>query len=156
MRLKILLCLFVLLMLACISLPARNAPISPTAPLPLAPGQTAQPTASSPDSPSSTQPLSSTTAASDQSFTEYTNGDLWVRLFSPQDESVVNTPQISLTGQAPTETIITVNDEIAIVSDDQSFSIPLDLQEGPNVLECIASDLDGNEVTFIITITYEP
>ena len=98
----------------------------------------------------------SPTAVNGQAFTEYINGTLWVHLFSPQDEAVVQTAQIAVTGQAPVETVISLNDEIYVVSADQSFTIPINLEEGPNVLEFVASDLSGNEVTFILTVTYEP
>ena len=96
------------------------------------------------------------TVVNGQAFTEYVNGTLWVHLFSPQDEAVVQTAQIAVTGQAPVETVISLNDEIYVVSADQSFTIPINLEEGPNVLEFVASDLSGNEVTLILTVTYEP
>jgi hypothetical protein len=96
------------------------------------------------------------TVVNGQAFTEYVNGTLWVHLFSPQDEAVVQTAQIAVAGQAPVETVISLNDEIYVVSADQSFTIPINLEEGPNVLEFVASDLSGNEVTFILTVTYEP
>jgi len=95
-------------------------------------------------------------AANDQPFTEYISGTLWIHLFSPQDEAVVQSAQIFVNGQAPMDTVISVNDEIYLVSADQSFSIPVNLEEGPNVLEFVASDLSGNEVAFILTVTYEP
>jgi len=98
----------------------------------------------------------SPTAVNLQGFAEYTSGPLWVHLFSPQDEAIVQTPQISITGQAPAETVISLNDDIYVVSADQSFNIPVDLEEGPNALEFVASDLAGNEVAFILTVTYEP
>jgi hypothetical protein len=91
-----------------------------------------------------------------QAFTEYRNGTLWVRLFYPQDEAVVQTAQISVTGQAPVDTVVSVNNEVYVVSADQFFNIPIELEEGPNVLEFVASDLAGNEVSFILTVTYEP
>jgi len=79
-----------------------------------------------------------------------------VRLFYPQDEAVVQTAQISVTGQAPVDTVVSVNNEVYVVSADQFFNIPIELEEGPNVLEFVASDIAGNEVSFILTVTYEP
>lgn len=94
--------------------------------------------------------------ANDQALNEYTNGTLWIHLLSPQDEAVVQTSQIFVTGEAPAETAISLNDEIYLVTADQTFNIPVNLEEGPNVLEFIASDPSGNEITFFLTVTYEP
>ena len=88
--------------------------------------------------------------------TEYNSGALWLRLFTPQDEQVVTTAQIKVDGQAPAETVIGVNDQIFIVGSDQSFSIPVILDEGPNVIEIIASDVYGNEIDLVLTVVYDP
>jgi len=98
----------------------------------------------------------SPTAVDLHAFTEYISGPLWVHLFSPQDEAVVPMPQIFITGQAPAETVISLNEAIYVVSTDQSFNIPVDLEEGLNALEFVASDLYGNEVAFTLSVTYEP
>ena len=98
----------------------------------------------------------SPTAVDLRAFTEYISGPLWVHLFSPQDETVVQTAQIFVTVQAPVETVISLNEAIYVVSADQSFNIPVDLEEGLNALEFVASDLGGNEVAFTLTVTYEP
>jgi len=96
------------------------------------------------------------TVANNQAFTEYKNGTLWVHVFSPPDEAVVQTAQIVVAGQAPADTVISLNNEVYVVSADQSFNIPVNLEEGPNALEFVASDLSGNEVAFTLTVTYEP
>jgi len=133
-----------------------------TSPVAVLPSITNPPALIAPTQTVTTLPATETVAPSplhlpnNQAFTEYTSGTLWVHLFSPQDEAVVQTAQISVTGQAPVDTVISLNDEIYVVSADQSFDIPINLEEGPNVLEFVASDLSGNEVTFILTVTYEP
>jgi hypothetical protein len=88
--------------------------------------------------------------------TEYSSGALWLRLFTPQDEQVVTMAQITVEGQAPAETVIGVNDQIAVIGSDQSFSIPVILEEGPNVIEIIASDVYGNEIDLVLTVVYDP
>lgn len=89
-------------------------------------------------------------------YREYSSGPLWVRLFNPQDGDVVSDPKVDVTGQAPAGTVVSVNDEFLIVPADESFTIPVVLEEGPNEIEFVASDMDGNEVTFILAIVYEP
>jgi hypothetical protein len=87
---------------------------------------------------------------------EKKDGDLWVRLFAPQDQMIVKTAQIEVRGQAPEESTISVNDEISVVGPDRSFQTTVPLAEGPNPIEIVASDMSGNEVSFLLTVTYQP
>lgn len=85
-----------------------------------------------------------------------TTGGKILRLLSPQDGEVVNTPSIRLRGFAPPESVITINDEIFLVGPEGEFEIPLTLEEGPNVIEIVASDLLGNEESIVLVVTYQP
>ena len=89
-------------------------------------------------------------------YVEFTSGSLWVRLFAPQDDEIVSMPEVDVSGQAPGDTVISINDTIFIVPPNQFFTMPMALEEGPNVLEFVASDINGNEVSFVLTIVYEP
>ena len=89
-------------------------------------------------------------------YIEYNSGTLWVQLFAPRDEEIVPVAQIDLSGKAPAGTVISVNEMIALVSTDETFSFPISLDEGPNVIEFVASDVDGNEIAFVLTVIYEP
>jgi len=81
---------------------------------------------------------------------------LWLQITSPLDEAVVDTAQVDVLGSAPADAVISVNDEILIVGVDQQFKVSVSLEEGPNLIEVIASDEDGNEVSALLTVTYEP
>lgn len=85
-----------------------------------------------------------------------TVGMLWLQVLSPQDEEVVNAPQVEVIGSAPAGSVISVNDEILLVSDDGQFKTTVPLEEGPNLIEIVASDDSGNETFSILTVTYEP
>jgi len=85
-----------------------------------------------------------------------TSGSLWLQVLSPQDEAVINIPQVDVIGSAPAGTVVSINDEILIVSDDQQFKITVSLDEGPNLIEIVASDENGNEMSLLLTVTYEP
>lgn len=85
-----------------------------------------------------------------------TSGSLWLQVFSLQDEAVVNTPQVDVIGSAPVGAVISVNDEILIAGDDGQFKTTVFLDEGPNLIEIIASDDNGNETSLILAVTYEP
>ncbi|MEO5887732.1 MAG: hypothetical protein ABIQ77_08720 [Anaerolineales bacterium] len=85
-----------------------------------------------------------------------TSGTLWLQVLSPQDEAIVNSPQLEVSGSAPAGAVISVNDEILIVGNDQQFKTTVSLDEGPNLIEIIASDDHGNETSLLRTVTYEP
>lgn len=80
----------------------------------------------------------------------------WLQVLSPLDEAIVNTPQVDVNGSAPAGAVISINEEILIVDIDQQFKTTVSLDEGPNLVEIIASDENGNELSVLLTITYEP
>ena len=84
------------------------------------------------------------------------SGPLVVTLTSPADETVVSAPQVDVAGQAPAETVISIGDSITVVDASGQFSIPVPLEEGPNSLEIVASDADGNQVSATLVVTYDP
>jgi len=59
-------------------------------------------------------------------------------------------------GQANHKVVVTVNDVVFTASAESVFSLPIQLEEGPNLVEVIISDLEGNEVSLELTITYQP
>ena len=89
------------------------------------------------------------------SYTEYFAGNLWLRLFTPRQDEIVTQEVIEVSGQAPPETVISLNDIIFLVPEEGSFSIPITLDEGPNVIEFVASNLDGDEIALVLTIVYD-
>jgi len=76
-------------------------------------------------------------------------------LIYPVDNAVVTQPQIDLFGNVSREAVMTVNNNVYVLSPGD-FSIPMTLDEGPNALEIVASDTDGNEIDLILTVTYQP
>jgi Glucodextranase, domain B len=84
-----------------------------------------------------------------------TSEPLVLTIVSPLDNAVVTEPQINLVGKVSRAAVLTVNNDIHVLPSGD-FSIPLTLEEGPNVLEIVASDNDGNEVDLILTVTYQP
>ena len=84
------------------------------------------------------------------------SGSLWLQVLSPPDEAVVTTSQMDVIGLAPVAAVITINDDILIVGADGQFKTTVFLEEGPNLIEIIASDVNGNETSLLLTVTYEP
>ncbi|MGD0174753.1 MAG: hypothetical protein ABSC61_10085 [Anaerolineales bacterium] len=77
-------------------------------------------------------------------------------LFAPHADDVVATPWVDFKGTAPEETVISFDDEIAVAGQGGLFSARVPLEEGPNEIQCVASDLDGNEVDFSVIVVYDP
>ena len=94
--------------------------------------------------------------ATEDNPTPLVSGSLWLQILSPQDEAVVGAPQIHIEGRAPAETVVTINDEILLVGVDQQFKTTLTLEEGPNLIEILASDVQGNQISFNLTVIFEP
>jgi hypothetical protein len=51
---------------------------------------------------------------------------------------------------------VSVNDTVVLAAADGSFTAEIPLEEGPNLVEVIASDEAGNETWLTLTVTYEP
>ena len=84
------------------------------------------------------------------------SGTLLLQVLSPQDEAVVNTPQMDIIGSAAAGAVVSINDEILLVGNDQQFNTTIALDEGPNLIEILASDDQGNETSLLLIVTYEP
>lgn len=79
-----------------------------------------------------------------------------VRIVSPEDNSTLNSPQVEVKGYTVPDAVVTVNDIITIADASGAFTAKVPLIEGPNVLEVLASDDQGNEGYLQLTVTYDP
>ena len=52
--------------------------------------------------------------------------------------------------------VVSVNDVVGIANADGHFSLMVPVQAGPNVLEIIASQPDGQQTFIIVTVMYQP
>jgi len=100
-------------------------------------------------------PQSEITIAPDSPVMESTLGALTARILSAPDTTVNDEPYV-IQGWTNEEAVVTINDQIFINPAESYFELPVDLEEGPNWIEIVISDMDGNEVSFTLTITYEP
>lgn len=74
----------------------------------------------------------------------------------PQDESVVSVGDIRLSGATTPDAVVSVNGKIVEVDEEGNFVTMVTLEEGPNLIEVVASDFEGNEDSCILTIIYAP
>ena len=63
------------------------------------------------------------------------------------DESVVRGDTIVLSGQTTADAIVSINGVIVPVDELGRFEVPLLLDPGPNQIDVVASDLDGDSVS---------
>ena len=77
-------------------------------------------------------------------------------ILSPEDGTTVNTASAEIKGTAPVDTVITIGEEIIVVDESGKFSFTVQLQQGDNEIQILASDADGNKVYKILTVDYVP
>ncbi len=81
-------------------------------------------------------------------------GTVALTVSQPQNESTVYAADIVVKGQTETDAVLSVNGITVEVNQDGSFSTTVTLEEGPNSIEILASDFEGNEGRAILTIIY--
>ncbi len=85
---------------------------------------------------------------------------LFLEITQPVDGAQLSTSSISVTGKTIPGAVVSlsINDEldIADVGQDGKFTVRVNLEEGPNLIEVIASDQLGNEKSSTITVFYLP
>ena len=74
----------------------------------------------------------------------------------PADESIINTDKIEVAGTTVPGAVVSVNGNLASVNDEGKFTAMVVLEEGPNLIEVIASDLEGNQESRILAVIYVP
>ena len=82
------------------------------------------------------------------------DGTLWVMITEPLDGTVVQAQTILVKGEAPLETVVSINDSFVYVQNG-AFELEVPLELGDNLFEITASDIEGNEVTLYLLVTSE-
>jgi hypothetical protein len=86
---------------------------------------------------------------------KYSSGPFTLTIFSPVDDAVVHQPQVTLLGEVSSDAVVTINETTNFFYQG-SFSQTVSLEEGINAIQIVASDMEGNEVDAILTVTYQP
>ena len=66
---------------------------------------------------------------------------------------ITSTNNIEVTGSTSAGAVVSVNEEITTADANGVFVVSIVLEEGPNIIEVIASDEAGNVASAILTIT---
>jgi hypothetical protein len=79
-----------------------------------------------------------------------------IALDAPRDGDTVNTSPLLVSGVTVPNAIVSVNDAVGIANGEGRFELRVPLQAGPNVLEVIASQPNGQQAFIIVTVMYQP
>ena len=124
--------------------PATDAPTPTSAPPP-----TTAPTQVPTAAPTVTPVPSPTLVATDTEF--------FLQLIEPQGEEIITEePTISVAGRTRVDAVVTVNDTLTEPDIDGLFSSIVELEEGPNIIEVIASVASGEQEELILAVIYIP
>ena len=72
----------------------------------------------------------------------------------PLDETTVYTADLVVKGQTEPDAVVSVNEAVVDVDAEGKFSTMVTLEEGPNPIEVLASDFEGNEGSVTLTVIY--
>ena len=165
-----LLCVSAFAFAACVRSTPREGEVTPAATaVPVtepAPTSTPRPTAATPIPPSPTpspspSPVALTPTPTQAPSTEPTETPvatfgLFLEVIGLDEESVVRGDSLKLTGVTSPDAVLSVNGVIIPLDDDGRFEVNLTLVPGPNLLEVVTSDLDGNTESKVITVISLP
>ncbi len=99
-----------------------------------------------------TQTASSPTATAEPSATQ----SFILEISSPQTESVISTPSVTVRGRSTPDAVVSVNGQLADVGSDGSFESFIALEPGPNSIEIVANDFNGGQNSKLLTVIYVP
>jgi len=137
-----------LLSSACVESQLRYTPVPPTPTVTPSPGPSAMPTLVPVSTPIPTsQPIST---ANSGTF------NLTVDFDGLSEENVIRSDTVLLRGNTAPDAIVSVNGVLVDVRLDGSFQITLALDDGPNLIDVVASDLLGNSASSSLTVISIP
>jgi len=82
---------------------------------------------------------------------------LTLTILEPQDEAVVKQNLMRVVGRTTPDAVVSVNGHvIRAIDENGNFTTVISLAEGPNLVEIIATDYQGNKVSQVLTVIYAP
>ncbi len=87
---------------------------------------------------------------------EVKQGDIFLEILSPENNSVVNNSIIKIDGKTVASAEVFVNEQETKADTSGNFSLNYSLDEGENELIVVVNDNQGNYLEKILIITYQP
>ncbi len=78
----------------------------------------------------------------------------FLEVLTPENETVVQEGSVEVRGRTVPDAVVTVNGQVVEVGSDGGFLAMAQLEEGPNTIEVIASDFQGNQEAQVLTVVY--
>ena len=72
------------------------------------------------------------------------------------EESVVRGDTVVARGRTRPDAVLSINGVVVPLDGSGSFEVLLTLDPGPNIIEVVASDLEGNEETVVLAVVSLP
>lgn len=86
-----------------------------------------------------------------------TEGELFLQLVSPEETEVfTDSNTLSVVGRTRVDAVVTINDTIVEPDIDGEFSLDVPLEEGPNLIEVVASVANGDQMDIVLVALYLP
>ena len=82
--------------------------------------------------------------------------DLLLELTEPQDESLLHTSPVNVSGVTSPDAQVSINGQLVDVDEQGNFAAMVEMEEGPNTIEITATDSEGNEESRILSLIYIP
>ena len=83
--------------------------------------------------------------------------ELILKLLAPEElEVITEDSRIELVGSTRLDAGVTINDTVVEPDSDGLFSLGVDLEEGPNLIEIIASVASGEQKDIVLVVVYIP
>ena len=82
--------------------------------------------------------------------------EFFLAVTQPADNSIISTDKVEVRGRTSPDAVVSINGELAEVDEEGNFTMMVVLEEGPNIIEVIASDLEGNQESRTLVIMYVP
>ena len=79
-----------------------------------------------------------------------------ISLTAPHDGETVNISPLLVSGVTVPSAVVSVNDVVGVANAEGRFDLMVPLQAGPNVLEVITSQQNGQQAFQIVTVMYQP
>lgn len=109
-----------------------------------------------PVAPTATTVPPSTATAPALPTTTPTPEPFFLLVTEPIGDSVVSSSPVTVTGSTTPDAVVSINGESTEVDIEGIFSAQITLVEGPNEIEVVASNLQGDQENVILAIIYLP
>jgi hypothetical protein len=83
---------------------------------------------------------------------EFNSGSLTLKMLSPKDGEVYESNVVEVKGNASPDAVISINDEITIADKEGKFQVTLILPPGLNLIEVLASNIQGDTISFSLMV----